>query len=136
MGVTVRSLREGDQTHSKEVWDNGENGEEVGRYEAEKKAGLQEVSRRPPTSPRATPLWVRCKLVQEVQMRQGIGKRKSAARLRREVKLPVSLPTVLNILREEGLYKGKRKVGEKKRDVREEKKLLPAFEKGGREVPG
>ena len=48
----------------------------------------------------------------------------------------MSLPTVLPMLREEGLYKGKRKVGEKKRDVREEKKLLPAFEKEGREVPG
>jgi len=72
----------------------------VRRYEAERKAGLQEVSRRPHTSPRATSLWVRCKLVQEVQRLHGIGKRKSAARLRRELKLPVSLPTVRNILRE------------------------------------
>ena len=38
----------------------------------------------------------------------------------RELKLPVSLPTVWKILRQEGLYKGKRKG--------EEKKRLKAFE--------
>lgn len=101
----------------------------VRRYEAEKKAGLEERSRRPHRSPRATPLWVRCKLVQEVKRLQERGKRKSAARLRRELELPVSLPTVLKILREEGLYKGRRKGVEKKRDVREVNKRLKAFEK-------
>ena len=47
----------------------------------------------------------------------------------RELKLPLSLPTVLKILWQEGLYKGKRKVEEKKRDLREVKKRLKAFEK-------
>lgn len=101
----------------------------VRRYEAKKKAGLAELSRRPHSSPRATKLWVRCKLRQEGERLRAVGKRKSASRLRRELELPVSLPTVLKILREEGLYQGKRKVGEKKRDLREVKKKLSALEK-------
>lgn len=101
----------------------------VRRYQEQKKAGLAERSRRPHTSPRATKPWVRFKLRKEVERLQEMGKCKSAARLKRELELPVSLPTVLKILREEGLYKGKRKVGEKKRDLREVKKQLKAFEK-------
>ena len=87
------------------------------------------MSRRPHSSPRATKPWVRFKLRQKVEKLREVGKRKSAARLRRELELPVSVPTVLKILREEGLYAGKRKGTEKKRDLREVKKQLKALEK-------
>ena len=62
-GTTVKTVRKG-----------------VRRYEAEKKAGLKERLRRPHRSPRATPMWVRCKLVQEGRRLQERGKQKSAAR--------------------------------------------------------
>ncbi len=101
----------------------------VRRYEAQKKAGLVELSRRPHTSPRATKMWVRFKLKQEVVKLQQAGKRKSASRLKRELALPVSVPTVLKILREEGLWRPGRKVVEKKRDLREVKQRLKALEK-------
>jgi len=42
--------------------------------------------------------------------------------------LRISVPTVLKILREAGLYGGKRKVVEKKRDLRAIKRRLRAFE--------
>jgi len=101
----------------------------VKRYEADKKAGLEERSRKPQRSPQATKPWVRFKLIHEAQHLREKGKRKSAARLRRELDLPISVPTVLKILREAGLYGGKRKVVEKKRDLRAIKRRLRAFEK-------
>ena len=70
------------QTYSTEGSDNGEDGEEVGRYEKQKKAGLQEKSRRPHTCPRATKPWVRFKLKQEGQKLQQAGKRKAPLRYR------------------------------------------------------
>ncbi|TCW60819.1 helix-turn-helix domain-containing protein [Treponema sp. J25] len=101
----------------------------VRRYEADKKSGLVELSRRPHTSPDATKPWIRFKLYQEVRRLQETGKRKSASRLRRDLALPVSVPTVLKLLREEGLWRPQRKVAEKKRDLREVKRRLKAFEK-------
>ncbi|MFN3533713.1 MAG: helix-turn-helix domain-containing protein [Candidatus Brocadia sp.] len=101
----------------------------VRRYKEQKKAGLSELSRRPHTSPGATKPWVRFKLMQEAERLKQAGKRKSASRLKRDLELPVSLPTVLKILREEGLWRGTRKVVEKKRDLREVKQRLKALEK-------
>ncbi|WP_304225292.1 leucine zipper domain-containing protein [Gracilinema caldarium] len=54
------------------------------RYEAEKKAGLIEQSRRPHSSPRATKPWIRFKLKQAVKDLQRAGKRKSVTRLKQE----------------------------------------------------
>ncbi len=101
----------------------------VRRYEAEKKAGLVEQSRRPHTSPRATKPWIRFKLKHAVEELQRAGKRKSATRLKQELELPVSVTTVLKILRAEGLLRPQRKVVEKKRDLRLVKQRLKAMEK-------
>jgi transposase-like protein len=42
----------------------------VKRYEADKKAGLEERSRKPQRSPQATKPWVRFKLIHEAQQLQ------------------------------------------------------------------
>jgi len=101
----------------------------VRRYDAEKKAGLVEQSRRPHKSPRATKPWIRFKLIHVVKELEAAGKRKSATRLQRELGLPVSVATVLKILRSEGLLKPPRNVSVKKKDLRAVKQRLKAFEK-------
>ncbi|WP_304224952.1 hypothetical protein, partial [Gracilinema caldarium] len=64
-----------------------------------------------------------------VEELQRAGKRKSATRLKQELELPVSVTTVLKILRAEGLLRPQRKVVEKKRDLRLVKQRLKAMEK-------
>lgn len=101
----------------------------VTRFKENKKAGLKEKPRRPNTCPHQLKPYWRFKLIGECQRLNELGKRKSAAALRKDLQIPASLPTVLKVLKAEGLYRGRRRVVEKKRDLREVKSRLKAFEK-------
>jgi hypothetical protein len=67
--------------------------------------GIKPTARKYGTTVKTVRKWVRFKLKQEVAKLQLAGKRKSASRLKLELALPVSVPTVLKILREDGLWR-------------------------------
>lgn len=101
----------------------------LARYAEHKKAGLKEQSRRPHSCPHELKPYWRFKLIDECTKLKEKGKRKSAAAFRRDLRIPASLPTVLKVLKAAALYRGRRRVVEKKRDLREAKSRLRAFEK-------
>jgi transposase len=88
------------------------------RYEREGPKGLEDRSRRPHHSPNRTPPEVEA---QVVALRKGYPTW-GAKRLVEVFELPVSAPTVYNILRRHNAYKPRRRRWRERRDLRERKK--------------
>ena len=101
----------------------------VNRFKEHKKPGLKDKPKTPKTCPHQLKPYWEFKIIDECKRLESIGKRKSAQAIRREFKVPASLPTVLRVIKKHGFYKGKRTIVQKKKNLIEAKKKYKAFEK-------
>ena len=99
------------------------------RYNHYGKPGVKDRPRTPKHSPRRIkPHW-RFKIVDVFNSYHSVNEHVSAAALRRRYHIPYSLPTMIKVLREEGHKRPQRTISERKRDLREHKQRLRAFER-------
>lgn len=101
----------------------------VQRFEKEKKPGLRDRSRRPMTSPhQMLPYW-RYKVQHVCSEARKKNKRITAVWIQRKHKVPYSTNTILKVMKETGFMPQKRRKYQRKRDLREMKRQMKAFEK-------
>lgn len=101
----------------------------VSRYNQEKLPGLRDRSRRPKNpAGQILPYWY-YKIQDVCKTAQKNNKRITAVWIKRKYKVPYSTKTILKVMRKVGFLPQKRKRYQRRRDLREIKKQLRAFEK-------
>ncbi len=99
------------------------------RYEEGKRPALRDSSRRPHHSPNEImPFW-RFKILDICETAKKRRKRINTVLIKRKYNIPYSTKTILKIMHESGFLPQKQRKYQRKRDLRELKKMLKPFEK-------
>ena len=101
----------------------------IQRFDNNKKTGLKDLSKRPKNSPnKIIPYWY-FKIQDVCKTAKKNNKRITAVWIKRKHNIPYSTKTILKVMRELDFMPQKKRKHQRKRDLREVKKQLAAFEK-------
>ncbi|HID04120.1 MAG TPA: transposase, partial [Desulfobacterales bacterium] len=101
----------------------------VQRFEEEKKPGLRDRSRKPKHSPKQMKRYWYYKVQDVCNQAQKMNKRITAVWIQRKHTVPYSTNTILKVMKKTGFMPQKRRKYQRKRDLREIKRQMKAFEK-------